>query len=62
MPAAVIGDYLVLEVAGAYGFVMSRNYNGKPTAAEVLIDNGTAHLVRKRQAFEDLIRGESIPG
>lgn len=61
LPAANIGDYLVLEVAGAYGFVMSSNYNSKPMAAEVLIDQGAAHLVRKRQTFEDLIRGESIP-
>jgi diaminopimelate decarboxylase len=62
LPVAQIGDYLVMEVAGAYGFVMSSNYNGKPFAAEVLIDNGTAHLVRARGTFEDLIRGESIPG
>ncbi len=62
LPVAQIGDYLVMEVAGAYGFVMSSNYNGKPFAAEVLIDHGTAHLVRSRGTFEDLIRGESIPG
>jgi diaminopimelate decarboxylase len=50
-----------LEVAGAYGSVMSSNYNSKPLAAEVLIDNRQAHLIRTRQTFADLIRGETIP-
>jgi diaminopimelate decarboxylase len=62
LPAAEVGEHVVIEVAGAYGFVMSSNYNSKPLAAEVLIDNGRAHLVRARQTFEDIIRGESIPG
>lgn len=62
LPAAEIGDLLVIERAGAYGFVMSSNYNSKPFAPEVLIADGQAHLVRQRQTFEDLIRGESIPG
>ncbi len=61
LPAAEVGDILVLEVAGAYGFVMGSNYNSKPLAAEVLISAGRAQLVRARQTFEDLIRGERIP-
>jgi diaminopimelate decarboxylase len=61
LPAAVVGDYLVMEVAGAYGFVMGSNYNSKPLTAEVLVRDGQAHLVRSRQTFEDLIRGERIP-
>ncbi len=61
LPAASVGDFLVIECAGAYGFVMASNYNTKPHAAEVLIRDGQAHLVRARQSFEDLIRGESIP-
>jgi len=40
---------------------MGSNYNSKPLAAEVLIKDGQAHLIRRRQTFEDLIRGESIP-
>jgi len=40
---------------------MGSNYNSKPLAAEVLILDGNSHLVRRRQTFEDLIRGESIP-
>ena len=48
-------------VAGAYGFVMGNNYNSKPLAAEVLIKNGKSHLIRARETFADLIRGEVIP-
>ena len=40
---------------------MGSNYNSKPLAAEVLIRDGQAHLIRARQTFEDLIRGETIP-
>jgi diaminopimelate decarboxylase len=62
LPVAEVGEYLVIECAGAYGFVMSSNYNSKPLAAEVLIDGGQAHLIRRRQSFDDLISGEIIPG
>lgn len=61
LPVASVGDYLVIECAGAYGFVMSSNYNSKPMAAEVLVQDGTPHLVRERQSYEDLMRGERIP-
>ncbi|MGI8982347.1 MAG: diaminopimelate decarboxylase [Pirellulaceae bacterium] len=61
LPVASVGEYLVLERAGAYGSVMSSNYNSKPIAAEVLIQNGKAELIRERQTFEDIIRGERIP-
>ncbi|MBX3415585.1 MAG: diaminopimelate decarboxylase [Pirellulales bacterium] len=60
LPAAQVGDFLVIECAGAYGQVMASNYNSKPTAAEVLIVEGHAHEIRARQSFEDLIRGERI--
>ena len=62
LPAAEVGDYLVIERAGAYGFVMASNYNSKPLAAEVLLQNGKPHLIRSRQTLDDLIRGETIPG
>ena len=55
------GDFLVIGCAGAYGFVMASNYNGKPRPAEVLIRDGKAHLVRARESLDDLLRGESIP-
>ena len=61
LPVAEVGEYLVLECAGAYGFVMGSNYNSKPLAAEVLVQDGRIHLIRRRQSFEDLISGESIP-
>jgi diaminopimelate decarboxylase len=61
LPSAQVGDLLVLEVAGAYGFVMASNYNSKPLAAEVLIQNGQAKLIRSRQTVDDLTRGEVIP-
>ena len=60
LPAAQVGDLLVIEIAGAYGFVMASNYNSKPLPAEVLIDGGKARLVRARQTPEDLVRGERV--
>jgi len=62
LPAAAVGDLLVLEVAGAYGFVMASNYNSKPLPAEVLVDGGRPQLVRARQTVADLLRGEVVPG
>ena len=62
LPAAAVGDLLVIECAGAYGFVMGSNYNSRPLAAEVLIQDGKPHLVRRRQTFDEMIAGESIPG
>lgn len=61
LPSAEVGELLVIENAGAYGFAMSSNYNSKPLAAEVLLRDGAAHLIRRRQTSEDLIRGEQIP-
>lgn len=61
LPAAEIGEYLVLERAGAYGFVMASNYNSKPLAAEVLIKDKQPHLIRARQTLDDLTQGEVIP-
>ncbi|MFM7205912.1 MAG: diaminopimelate decarboxylase [Planctomycetaceae bacterium] len=58
LPVAAVGDHLVIEIAGAYGFVMASNYNSKPLPAEVLIDGGRHRLVRVRQTPDDLIRGE----
>ena len=61
LPEAEVGDLLVIGCAGAYGFVMASNYNAKPRPAEVLVQDGKAHLVRARESIEDLLRGESIP-
>jgi len=61
LPLARVGDFLVLGNAGAYGFAMSSNYNSKTRAAEVLIEDGQAKLIRSRETFDDLVRGEQIP-
>ena len=61
LPVAEVGEYLVIECAGAYGAVMASNYNSKPIAPEVLIENGQAHVVRRRQTFEELTAAECIP-
>jgi diaminopimelate decarboxylase len=61
LPTAAVGDLLVIERAGAYGFAMASNYNSKPLPPEVLIRDGQPHLIRARQTPEDLIRGEAIP-
>lgn len=55
------GDLLAVRNAGAYGFVMTMHYNGRPRPAEVLVDEGTAYLVRSREMNRDLVRGEVIP-
>lgn len=55
------GDLLAVLSAGAYGFSMSSNYNSRPMSAEVLVDGDTWSLIRKRQTWNDLIEGESIP-
>jgi len=54
------GDYLCLMSAGAYGFVMSSNYNSRPRAPEVMVDGDQVHLVRRRETIEDLLSGENL--
>ena len=61
MPPVGEGDLLAVMSAGAYGFVMSSNYNSRPFAAEVLVHGGDASLIRERQTIEELIRGEIDP-
>lgn len=61
LPLPRVGDYAILGHAGAYGFAMSSNYNSKTRAAEVLIEEGQAKLIRQRETLEDLVRGELIP-
>ncbi len=54
------GDCLCLFSAGAYGFVMSSNYNTRPRAPEIMVDGDQAHLVRARETIQDLVRGEQL--
>jgi diaminopimelate decarboxylase len=58
LPQLQRGDLLATFSAGAYGMAMSSNYNGRPRAAEILIDGATAKVIRRRETFEDLIRPE----
>ena len=55
------GDLLAVKTAGAYGFVMSSNYNARPRAPEILIDGSNHYLIRRRETLEDLIDLEEIP-
>lgn len=52
------GDHLVFYNAGAYGFEMSSNFNSRYKPAEVLVKNGDAFLIRKRDEFEDLLKNQ----
>ncbi|QTD46760.1 diaminopimelate decarboxylase [Ottowia testudinis] len=60
LPEARVGDLLVIHDAGAYGASMSSNYNTRPLAAEVLVDGGTARLIRRRQTVADLLALEAV--
>ncbi len=61
MPEVKQGDLLAVMGAGAYGFSMSSNYNSRPRAAEVLVRGSEYFIVRERETYNDLIRGERIP-
>lgn len=52
------GDVLAIWVAGAYGMSQSSNYNGRCRSAEVLVDGGGYRVIRKRESFDDLVRGQ----
>jgi diaminopimelate decarboxylase len=58
MPNVMPGDFLAVCTAGAYGFVLSSNYNSRPRAPEVLVESGSYRVIRRRETYEDLIRGE----
>lgn len=60
MAEATPGDLLAIQTAGAYGFVLSSNYNSRPRSAEILVDGRQAHLVRSRESLADLVRGEHL--
>jgi diaminopimelate decarboxylase len=52
------GDLLAVHTAGAYGFVMASNYNSRRRPAEVVVDGTEVTLARRRESFDDLLRGE----
>jgi diaminopimelate decarboxylase len=61
LPERKEGDLVALMSAGAYGFVMASNYNSRPLPAEAFVHGDKFALIRQRQTFEDLIRGEVDP-
>ncbi len=59
LAGAMPGDFLAVCTAGAYGFVLSSNYNSRPRAPEVLVDGPEYRIIRQRETYEDLTRGET---
>jgi diaminopimelate decarboxylase len=55
------GDLLAVMSAGAYGYVMSSNYCSRPRVAEVMVKDDRFHVIKARESYEDLVRGESLP-
>ena len=61
MPEVRPGDLLAVFTAGAYGFSMSSNYNSRPRVPEILVSGRKAFVIRRRESYDDLVRGEAIP-
>jgi diaminopimelate decarboxylase len=60
LPALKAGDLVAIQTAGAYGFVLSSNYNSRPRACELLVEGNRVFVARQRETYADLIRGEAI--
>jgi len=60
IPELLPGDVLAISTAGAYGFVQSSTYNARRRPAEVLVEGDRWRVVRERESYDDLIRGETI--
>jgi diaminopimelate decarboxylase len=58
LESALPGDLLAVRDVGAYGFSMSSQYNMRPRAAEVLVEEGVPRLARRRETFDDLVATE----
>jgi diaminopimelate decarboxylase len=61
LPSLRSGELIAVMSAGAYGFSMSTNYNSRPRIAEVLVRDDQMFVIRQRENYEDLVRGENIP-
>lgn len=61
VPGYMSGDLIAVMSAGAYGFTMSSNYNSRPRAAEVMVKDDKFYVIRRREDYQDLVRGEEIP-
>lgn len=62
LPELESGDLLGIMSAGAYGFSMVSNYNARPKPCEVMVIGNNFFLIRERESYKDLIRGENVPG
>jgi diaminopimelate decarboxylase len=60
LPELQPGDLLAVMDVGAYGFVMASNYNAQPRPAEVMVEGGTATLIRRRETWDELMQLETI--
>ena len=60
LPNLKPGDLIAIRSTGAYGFALASNYNSRPRPCELLVDGEETHLVRRRETYEDLVRGESM--
>ena len=58
LPNVLPGDLLAVCTAGAYGFVAASNYNARPRPPEILVEDDAYRVIRKRESYEDIIRGE----
>ena len=61
LPQTFKGDLLAIMGAGAYGFTMSSNYNSRPKASEVMVIGKNFYVVKRHEAYRDLVKGETIP-
>jgi diaminopimelate decarboxylase len=59
LPTVQPGDLLAIHTAGAYGFSLASNYNSRPRPCELLVDGARIHVARRRETYDDLVRGES---
>ena len=60
IPEPQAGDLVALRTAGAYGFVLASNYNSRPRPCELLVNRDAVHVARRRETYEDLVRGEAL--
>jgi len=61
LPQVKPGELLAVMSAGAYGFAMSSNYNSRPRAPEILVRDDKFEVIRSRETYDDLLKGERIP-
>ena len=61
LPRVQRGELLAVMSAGAYGFAMSSNYNSRPRPPEILVQGDKFEVIRPRETYEDLLRGERVP-